>query len=188
MKRIDTKKAIMSKHYPKKDIDSILRVNQAGEYGAKRIYQGQLAALKNSALKPIIQHMANQEEEHLSTFNKMCTNRRVRPTLFSPLWHVFGFGLGYVSGKIGEKAAMSCTVAVENVIDQHYKSQLDYLNNTYPDQEDELKATIEKFREEEAEHHDIGLEYGAEKMPGYSLFSCAVRSATRLAIKISKTL
>lgn len=168
------------------DLHSILRVNQAGEYGAKRIYQGQLSALRSSSLAPVIQHMASQEEEHLQTFNALCAKRRVRPTILSPFWHVFGYGLGYLSGKLGEKAAMACTVAVEEVIDKHYRDQLSYLQEHYPQRESTLKKTIEKFREEELEHKDIGIEHDAQNMVAYPIFSFTVKTITQMAISLSK--
>ncbi len=188
MNKNTVKKEFFSSDYPRSDIESILRVNQAGEYGARRIYQGQLAALVDSPLAPSIKHMAEQEEIHLATFNTICINRRVRPTALSPLWHTFGYALGYVSGKLGEKAAMACTVAVEKVICNHYQEQLSYLNKKYPDEEIELKTIIEKFYEEELEHHDIGIEHQAQKMVGYNLFSFAIKTATRIAIEASKRL
>jgi len=171
---------------PSWDIHAMLRVNQAGEYGAKCIYQGQLSALKSSSLLPIIQHMANQEEKHLATFNELCLQRRVRPTILSPFWHIFGYSLGYVSGKLGEKTAMACTVAVEEVIDKHYQEQLSYLEEHYPCTEQVLKKTVEQFREEELEHRDIGIENEAHSMPGHIFFSVAVKTVTRLAISLSK--
>jgi 3-demethoxyubiquinol 3-hydroxylase len=159
----------------------MIRVNQAGEYGAKRIYAGQLAVLKGKASAPVIQHMAEQEEKHLQSFNRMMTERKVRPTMLQPFWHVAGFALGAGTALLGEKAAMACTVAVEEVIDEHYAAQLDVLG----EEEKPLKETIAQFRAEELEHRDTGLAHGAESAVAYPVLSEAIKSASRLAIWLS---
>lgn len=163
-------------------IDRILRVDQAGELGAVRIYQGQLAILGKSAAGPVIRHMAEQEKQHLETFSRMIGHRQVRPTALSPIWHLAGFALGAATALLGEKAAMACTVAVEETIDEHYAQQAEALGETEP----ELKATILKFRDEEIEHRDIGLERGAEQAPCYPALSAAIRTGCRMAIWLSE--
>ena len=165
-------------------IAQMIRVNQAGEYGASRIYAGQLAALSNSSAIRTIHHMYTQELEHLQTFNTMMQQRRVRPTVLSPLWHGLGYALGYVTGKMGVKAAMACTVAVEDVIDKHYYEQEVALQQ-WP-QEHELKSTIQRFRQEELEHRDIGLEHKAETLLGYKFLKASIRLASQTAIWLSK--
>lgn len=163
-------------------LDEVLRVDHAGEYGAKRIYAGQLAVLKNHECASIIQHMAEQEEEHLATFEHLVKERGARPTALMPLWHGLGFALGAGTALLGEKAAMACTVAVERVIADHYAEQHAALG----EDEAPLKATIARFREEEMEHHDTGLEHDAESAPFYDALSAGVSGATRLAIWLSK--
>lgn len=159
----------------------MIRVNHAGEYGAKRIYAGQLAVLKKNACASTLQHMADQEQHHLDTFSKMISDRRVRPTALMPLWHVAGYALGAVTAMIGEKAAMACTVAVESVIDEHYAKQEEKLSNN----DAELKSVITRFRAEEKEHHDIALENGAEDSPLYHILTKAIVYQTKLAIWLS---
>ncbi|MBI3445199.1 MAG: demethoxyubiquinone hydroxylase family protein [Magnetospirillum sp.] len=165
-------------------IDRFLRVNQAGELGAVRIYQGQMAVLgkRKSAAQPLLKRMTEQEQEHLDTFNRLIGERRTRPTLLSPLWHLAGFALGAGTALLGEKAAMACTVAVEETIDEHYARQAEQLG----DDEADLKATIAKFREDELEHRDIGLENGAEQAPAYPVLSAAIKGGCRLAIWLSE--
>jgi ubiquinone biosynthesis monooxygenase Coq7 len=163
-------------------IARFLRVNQAGELGAVRIYQGQRAVLGRGQHGALLAHMAQQEQHHLDTFSRMIGKRQVRPTMFSPLWHVAGFVLGAGTALLGEKAAMACTVAVEETIDRHYADQAERLD----DGEADLKATILKFREEELEHRDIGLANDAEKAPGYPVLSAAIRTGCRLAIWLSE--
>ncbi|MEM7444615.1 MAG: demethoxyubiquinone hydroxylase family protein [Pseudomonadota bacterium] len=159
-------------------IDRIVRVDQAGEYGAKRIYEGQLAVLRNSPNRHLIEHMAEQEREHLETFDRLVAERGVRPTALNPLWHFAGFAVGAGTALLGEKAAMACTVAVEEVIGEHYANQAEQLG----DDEKDLKATIEKFREEELEHRDIGLEKEAEQAPAYRLLTAVIKRGSRAAI------
>ncbi|WP_417317497.1 demethoxyubiquinone hydroxylase family protein [Emcibacter sp.] len=166
-------------------LDRFLRVDHAGEYGAVRIYQGQLAVLGDRHPKSaMIQHMKEQEDVHLDRFNKLLIERNVRPTALTPLWHIAGFALGAGTALLGEKAAMACTEAVEEVIDRHYAAQIEELG----EDEKELAADLEKFRQEEAEHHDIAVEHGARETPGYTLLSNTIKLGCRTAIKIAERL
>jgi len=163
-------------------IASMLRVNLAGEYGAKRIYEGQLAVLKHSPVAPLLEHMKAQEIAHLKAFETLVVENRVRPTLLHPLWHVAGYALGAATAFLGEKAAMACTAAVEEVIDQHYEKQLTLLGDENPD----LSALITTCQQEELEHRDLALEQGAREAPAYPLLTHAIKSASRLAIWLSE--
>lgn len=160
----------------------MIRVDHAGEYGAARIYAGQLAVLGRGDKGDLIRHMRDQEQVHLDTFKTLIADRRVRPTALLPFWHLAGFALGAVTAALGEKAAMACTVAVEEAIDAHYSAQIDAL----PDSESELRTTLTAFRAEEAEHRAIGLEHGAEQAPGYRLLSGAIKAGCRVAIALSE--
>lgn len=165
-------------------LHEMVRVNHAGEYGAKRIYQGQLAFTKDLHTRAMIQHMADQEAEHLAYFEDQIRQRGVRPSILQPLWHIGGFALGAATACMGKEAAMACTVAVESVIDEHYSEQEDLLEGD--DGEQELKSTISRFRAEEMEHHDTGLAEGAEQAVAYPALSGAIRGLTKLAIEIAK--
>jgi len=162
-------------------VERMIRVDQAGEYGAKRIYEGQLAVLGRSPAAPAIRRMAEQEERHLAVFDVLMGAHRVRPTLLSPLWHVAGYALGAATALLGERAAMACTVAVEEVIDEHYGRQSDTLGESQP----ELKAAIDSSRRDEREHREIALAHGAEAAPAYPALSAAIKTASRLAIWLS---
>jgi 3-demethoxyubiquinol 3-hydroxylase len=165
------------------DINSMLRVNHAGEFGAKRIYAGQLAVMgKSSPAARSIAHMAEQEARHLAEFDQMILQRGVRPTMLQPVWDVAGFALGAVTAAIGSEAAMACTVAIETEIDRHYAEQLDQLGTSDP----ELSAKIAEFQAEELEHKATALEQGAERAPAYPLMSLAIRAGCRAAIALSK--
>jgi 3-demethoxyubiquinol 3-hydroxylase len=166
------------------DIEAMIRVDHAGEYGAVRIYEGQLAVLKRrkSASVETIQHMADQEQRHLKTFDRLVNERRVRPTALEPVWRVAGFALGAVTAAMGEKAAFACTAAVEEVIDEHYAAQVAALKDKDP----ALKATVEDFRADEAAHREEALKQGAEQAPGYKLLSETIKAGCRLAIKLSE--
>jgi ubiquinone biosynthesis monooxygenase Coq7 len=168
-------------HTPQETVARMIRVDHAGEYGAGRIYAGQLAVLRNRASAPVIRHMAAQEQAHLDAFNRLIAQRRVRPTALLPLWHAAGFALGAATALLGEKAAMACTVAVESVIDEHYAAQTAQLG----DDEPALKATIEQFRQEELAHRDTGLAHGAEQTLGYEALTAGIRAVTRAAIWLS---
>jgi ubiquinone biosynthesis monooxygenase Coq7 len=163
----------------------ILRVDHAGEQGAVRIYEGQLAVLGGTKTGAVIRHMAAQEQRHLEAFNRMLPERQVRPTILSPLWHVAGYALGAATALMGERAAMACTVAVEEVIDEHYAKQTAALDREFGPDEAKLRDTIEEFRLEEVAHRDEGLARGATETPGYEVLSAAIKAGSRLAIWLS---
>jgi ubiquinone biosynthesis monooxygenase Coq7 len=163
-------------------VERMIRVDHAGEYGAKRIYQGQIAVLGNGPKGELLRHMQAQEQVHLDRFAELIARRRVRPTALLPLWHLAGFALGAATAALGEKAAMACTVAVEEAIDEHYARQAEALGP----EEAELRTTIETFRAEELEHRDIGLEHGAEQAPGYRVLTRLIKAGCRAAIAASE--
>jgi ubiquinone biosynthesis monooxygenase Coq7 len=165
-------------------IEQLVRVDHAGEYGAKRIYQGQLAVLGRGPKGDILRHMQAQEQHHLDTFSALIAKRRVRPTALLPLWHVAGFALGAATALMGERAAMACTVAVEEAIDAHYQAQSEMLG----DEEADLRDTIEMFRAEELEHRDIGLAHDAEQTPGYEALRFLIKAGCRVAIAVSEVI
>lgn len=168
----------------KEMLERMIRVDHAGEYGAVRIYEGQLAVLGDAASRPEIEHMAEQERVHLDKFNSLIRERKVRPTALMPLWHMAGFALGAGTALMGEKAAHACTVAVEETIDEHYAEQVAALDAE--GDEKDLRDTFEKFRQEELEHRDTALENGAELAPGYEALKVAVKTGSKLAIWLSK--
>jgi len=165
------------------DAASMLRVDQAGEYGATRIYAGQLAVLrKNSSAAKLVARMSGQEQRHLNRFNSLMNQRGVRPTALQPVWHVAGFALGAATALISEEAAMACTEAVETEIDRHYSQQLGELGIEDP----ELASDIAEFQADELEHRDVAREAGAARAPAYPVLTAAIRGACRLAIGLSK--
>ena len=161
----------------------MLRVDQAGEYGATRIYAGQLAVLRrNCPEAKLVARMAAQEQRHLDRFNHLMAERRVRPTAQQPLWDVAGFALGAATALMSEKAALACTDAVETEIDKHYAEQLRQLGDDDP----ELAADIREFQLEELEHRDTAREAGAASAVGYPVLTAAIRAGCRVAIELSK--
>jgi ubiquinone biosynthesis monooxygenase Coq7 len=163
--------------------DAMIRVDQAGEYGATRIYAGQLAVMGDrTPMARMINGMANQEERHRAFFDAMIARRGVRPTVLQPFWDVAGFALGAATAAIGPAAAMACTAAIETEIDLHYQRQLVELGDTDP----ELRHAVAEFREEELEHRDTALASGAENAVAYPLLSSLIRMGCRAAIAISK--
>ncbi|MFW2831570.1 demethoxyubiquinone hydroxylase family protein [Sphingomonas sp. ID0503] len=163
--------------------DAMLRVDQAGEFGATRIYAGQMAVLGDRhPIARTIARMAAQEERHRLRFDRMIAERGVRPTALHPLWNAAGFALGAATALIGPKAAMACTAAIETEIDRHYEEQLTALGNTDP----ELSEVIAEFQAEEVEHRDTAIAQGAEQAPVYPLLSAAIRLGCRAAIGLSK--
>jgi ubiquinone biosynthesis monooxygenase Coq7 len=169
---------------PRQLVDRMIRVDHAGELGAVRIYEGQLAVLGQAPAGQVIRRMAAEERRHLEAFERLVVERRVRPTLLSPLWHVVGYALGVGTALIGERAAMACTVAVEEVIDGHYRRQAEQLGAD----EASLRSTLESFRTDELRHRDEALTHGAAQAPGHGPLTAAVKAGSRLAIWLSERL
>ena len=163
--------------------DAMIRVDQAGEYGATRIYAGQLAVLGDRHPSArAIHHMASQEERHRAFFDRMIVDRGVRPTILQPFWTVAGFALGAITAAMGPDAAMACTAAVETEIDRHYAEQLAELGSDDP----ELSTAIADFQAEEVEHKEHALAAGAENAPGYPVLSAAIRLGCKVAIAAAR--
>ena len=167
---------------PTRPAHRMIRVDHAGEYGATRIYAGQLAVMRGGTKTELVRHMRAQEQVHLDTFNDLIATRRVRPTVLLPFWHLAGFALGAATAALGERAAMACTVAVEETIDAHYTAQIEALGDTEPS----LRQTLETIRTEEREHRGIGLANGAAQTPGYRLLSSVIKAGCKVAIKLSE--
>ena len=170
----------------KKKLEEFIRVDHAGERGAIKIYEGQLLALntivKNDDLKQTISEMKKHEQEHSNFFEDEIEKRNIKPTKFLPLWDLLGLGLGFGSTILGKKAAMLCTASVEEVIDEHYKSQINQIELD----EKNLKEKIIKFRQDELEHKDIAYEEGATKKGLYSIMDKVIKTGSKVAIKISE--
>lgn len=165
------------------DTARMLRVDQAGEYGATRIYAGQLAVMGDRAPHSgEIAHMAEQEAAHREKFDALLARRGVRPTALQPLWSVAGYALGAATALIGPKAAMACTAAIETEIDRHYTQQLEELGDSDP----ELADMIRAFRDDERAHKEAAIAAGAEQAPAYPLLSGAIRLGCRMAIRLSE--
>ena len=165
------------------DISGLLRVNHAGEYGAVRIYKGQLAANKDISAKPILKHMLEQEEAHLKSFNELLNEHKTRPSLLNPLWHIGGWLMGYATASMGTANAYACTEAVENAIDQHYSEQIIELKDS---PHKDLTELLEKFRLEELEHRDTAIENGAQQASGYNFMTNAITRISKLSIWLAK--
>uniref|UniRef100_A0A1A7YCF3 5-demethoxyubiquinone hydroxylase, mitochondrial n=1 Tax=Iconisemion striatum TaxID=60296 RepID=A0A1A7YCF3_9TELE len=164
----------------------MLRVDHAGEYGANRIYAGQMAVLSRSRTGPLIQQMWDQEKKHLAKFNEILAENRVRPTALLPFWNIAGFVLGASTALLGKEGAMACTVAVEESISEHYNSQIRALMEIDPERYTELLQVIKEFRDDEMDHHDTGLEHDAESVPGYWLLKNVIQLGCKAAIYVSQ--
>ena len=175
----------MKKTNPKK-LEKFIRVDHAGERGAIKIYEGQILALstlvKNEDLKKTIKNMKEHEEVHCNFFENEIKKRDIKPTKLLPLWDLLGLGLGFGSIILGKKTAMLCTASVEEVIDVHYKNQINQIGHD----EKNLKNKITKFREDELHHKDIAYNEGACKKGFYSVVDKVIKTGSKLAIKISE--
>jgi len=171
-----------------RQLEEMIRVDHAGEYGAVRIYEGQLAIFgrlpQTQKIAATLRRQRGEEQAHLERFNTLVNDRKVRPTALAPVWHVAGFALGAATALMGEKAAHACTAAIEDVISDHYGAQLAALGGQ--NEEKELRETIEEFRRDEIRHREEAISGGAHEVPAAPLLSAAIRTACRIAIKISE--
>ena len=170
----------------KNKVKEFIRVDHAGERGAIKIYEGQLLALstfiKDDNLKKKIEEMKVHEKEHCEYFENEIKKRKITPTKFLPLWDLLGVGLGFGSTILGKKATMLCTASVEEVIQEHYASQIKQLESD----ENKLKNKITKFRKDELNHKNIAYEEGATKEGPYSILDKIIKTGSRIAINISE--
>ena len=151
-----------------------------------KIYEGQLLALntliKDDNLKKKIEEMKIHEKEHCDYFENEIKKRNIEPTKFLPLWDILGVALGFGTTMLGKKAAMLCTASVEEVIDEHYSSQIKELKID----EKKLKEKIIKFREDELHHKNIAYEEGATKKGMYAILDKLIKTGSKIAINISE--
>ena len=166
----------------KQKLGEMLRVDHAGEVSARKIYDGQLLILKNRPEAREIQHMRDQEQHHLDSFDKLLNEHKIRPSLLTPVWNTAGFALGAFTAILGTKAAMACTIAVEEVIGEHYQKQAEVLKKS----DKKLAHTLNEFAEEELEHRDIAKNNDGEKAIGYSLMRGIIQRGCKIAIKIAE--
>ena len=187
MARTAESKFVMIEQAPPKAnrrLAEYLRVNHAGERAAQTIYKGQLSVLKGHPQAAEIQHMMEQEQEHLDAFNTLLNDYKVRPSLLDPVWGVAGFMLGAATAALGPKAAMACTIAVEEVIGTHYDRQVQDLKSRQ--EEPELVETLARFRDEELEHRDIAVDHDGRQAPAYGLMKAIIQTGCKTAIKIAE--
>lgn len=161
-------------------LERILRVNQAGEYGAFRIYAGQIAILQCKPYSEVIKMMMNVEIIHLNTCNRLLKQYRVRPTMLQPLWHVLGFILGVGTALLGGTSAIACTISVEEVIEEHYTQQSHMLKTIDP----ELQTIILELRADEVEHCVLAYSLLRNFSPIFS--DLLIKTSTKLAIWLSE--
>ncbi|KAM5535563.1 hypothetical protein V8D89_010730 [Ganoderma adspersum] len=171
------------------DLESALRVDQAGELAANYIYMGQHHVLgRDPVTGPLIQEMWDQEKKHLAVMNKLQIQHHVRPTILWELARFGGYGLGAVTALMGNEAAMACTEAVETVIGEHYDDQLKAFEGLPADHPSVplLKDVIREFRDDELEHLDIAVENDSQKAPAHALLSTVVGTGCKVAIELCK--
>eukprot|EP00188_Purpureofilum_apyrenoidigerum_P004814 Plantae.Rhodophyta-Purpureofilum_apyrenoidigerum.ctg5742.p1 GENE.Plantae.Rhodophyta-Purpureofilum_apyrenoidigerum.ctg5742~~Plantae.Rhodophyta-Purpureofilum_apyrenoidigerum.ctg5742.p1 ORF type:complete len:245 (-),score=55.80 Plantae.Rhodophyta-Purpureofilum_apyrenoidigerum.ctg5742:89-823(-) len=167
-------------------IDKMIRVDHAGELGARQIYAGQLAVFRGTPIESTIQEMADQEKKHMDAFDGLIAARRVRPTAMMPIWRVAGYALGFGTAMLGKEAAMACTVAVEEVIAEHYNDQVRQLMEDDFQDEGELRDMFKEFRDDELEHKDTGIEHDAASAPMYRPLTRVIKAGCYAAIFVSE--
>ncbi len=162
-------------------------MDHAGELAAVEIYRGQAFVLRGTSVEGTLQHMQEGEEEHLRRLDALLGERRVRPSLLTPLWRAAGFALGVATGLLGKQMAMAATVSVETSISRHYNSQVRELleegsRGGQQKGDEELLAVFSKHRDEEVAHHDTAVSMGAKEAPGYQAQDAVIQMGCAAAI------
>ena len=171
-----------------------LRVNQAGELAATRIYAAQTPPMVQAHphLRSVMKHMYDQEAGHLKTFNALLAKHRIRPTALTPIWKVAATALGWSTALMGRQAAMACTEAVETEIGEHYNNQVREILRWKTEMKakgedigedlESLLETLKKTRDEELEHLDTAVEHDAKEAEAYPVLTAVIRGGCRGAI------
>lgn len=168
----------------KEFLNSNLRVNHAGEYGAKLIYSGQIDYTNSYKEKKLISHMKEQELVHLKYFENQLPKRKIRPTVLLPIWHVGGYAMGAISSALGIKYSMICTLAVEEEIDKHYQDQINSFSSL--ENEKELVESIKSFKDDEVEHKEIAEKYTSNLNFKQKFAYSIISNICKIAIKLTK--
>ncbi|MDA0781672.1 MAG: demethoxyubiquinone hydroxylase family protein [Rickettsiales bacterium] len=156
--------AKLAKHFMTKfskeqlTIARILKVNHAGEYGAIRIYTGQLklAKILYKDLALFLEETLQHEIKHCNSFESYMPCRKTRPCGMIKFWGIGGYLLGTITALMGRNSIMVCTAAVESAVHIHLNEQIDYLRG----KDNELQNLIKKIRVEELQH----LKYAEDRL------------------------
>lgn len=171
----------------RKKLQEIIRVDHAGELGAKVIYEGQIRYTKNTEDKKLLEHMLEQEQVHLKYFQEKIQLGESKPTIFMPIWSVLGYFIGVISARAGINAAMLVTKSIEDVIENHYQKQINYLEQY--DSQNPMLENIKKFKDDESEHKDIAINFeGKDNNLIVGFFENSIKTFCKLAIFLSKKL
>ncbi|XGW16328.1 hypothetical protein V3C99_001636, partial [Haemonchus contortus] len=163
-------------------LEKIIRVDHAGELGADRIYAGQMAVLQGSPVASVIKKMWDEEKEHLDVMERLAAKYEVPHTIFSPIFSIAAYALGVGSALLGKEGAMACTVAVEELIGQHYNNQLKELIGDDPEAHKDLLDTLTKLRDDELQHHDTGIKYNGPQAPLFDAMKFIIQTGCKGAI------
>jgi ubiquinone biosynthesis monooxygenase Coq7 len=165
-----------------KEIERILKLDQAGEYGAIQIYSAQLriARLFYKDIISILEEMIAHEKQHYKTFSALLNDRSVRAFRTIKLWAVGGFILGFVTAILGRKAIWICTDAVETAVLHHLEWQLAFLCKN----DAEAHQAVLSIVDDEKSHQEFGQSHGKNSVL-YAPIFFVVRKATEFAIWLS---
>ncbi len=173
-----------AKEIVKPDYRRMIRVDLAGERGACAIYAGQFLALAlwpqrphRQELTSILEDMAYQETGHVLLFEALQKKHTAPSTRMDPLWITMGWGLGVLTGW-SSKATMTCTAAIEEIIETHYTKQIHELPEGDPLREDLMVCQIQ----EAAHKEKARLEGGDIK----GFLGTSIRNITKIAIWLSE--
>lgn len=156
---------------------SLMRVNHVGEICAQALYNAQLVATRNPALRESFRQAAREETDHLAWTQQRLRDLNARPSLLNPLWYAGAFGIGLIAGRIGDGTSLGFVVETEAQVEQHLASHLDRL----PAADTASRAIVEQMKVDEAQHGAQAQQAGAVELPA------PVRWAMRAAAKVMTT-
>jgi ubiquinone biosynthesis monooxygenase Coq7 len=150
----------------------LMRVNHCGEVCAQALYQGQALVAKADQARGLLLNAAKEEHDHLAWCESRLHQMGGKTSRLSPMFYAGSFGLGVVSGLLGDKWSMGFLVETERQVEAHLH---DHLNRMSP-ADAGSRAILEVMREDEIRHGDAGKQLGAMSLPrpvtvAMSLFS-----------------
>lgn len=167
------------------EVERILRVDHAGEFGAINIYRSQLF-IARYLYKDIVcklEEMLAHEKQHFQTFDSILKKRGIRHCYALYFWALGGAILGLLTALAGRNAIWVCTDSIESTVLHHLDWQLEFLENNDP----EVHEAVQSIKADEEEHQEFGQNHGS-KSPIYRPVFWVVRKSTEFAIWLSTKL
>ena len=162
-----------------KHIAGLMRINHTGEVCAQALYQGQSLTAKNHNTREALLDAAEEEIDHLVWCEERLQDLGSHTSYLNPLFYVLSFGIGAVTGAIGDKISLGFVEATEDQVCKHLQDHLEQI----PKEDIKTRQILEQMLVDEQEHGDAAIAHGGVEFPwavkkGMSVLSKAMTSTT----------